>query len=44
VSGLSKSTTNSKNSVVYYKVKAYDSAGNESSATSVIQLAKQQCS
>jgi len=44
VSGLSTTTTNSKNSVVYYKVKAYDSAGNESSATSVIQLAKQQCS
>jgi len=43
-SSLSASTTNSKNSVVYYKVKAYDSAGNESSATSVIQLAKQQCS
>ena len=43
-SGVTKTTTNSKNSVVYYKVKAYDAAGNESSATSVIQLAKQQCS
>jgi hypothetical protein len=43
-SSLAYTTTNSKNSVVYYKVKAYDSAGNESNATSVIQLAKQQCS
>ena len=39
-----QSTTNSKTSPVYYKVKAYDSAGNESSATSVISLAKNQCS
>jgi PKD repeat protein len=39
-----KTTTNQWNTVVYYKVKAYDAAGNESSATSVIQLAKQQCS
>jgi type II secretory pathway pseudopilin PulG len=44
VSGNSKTTTNSKGSPIYYKVKAYDSAGNESSATSVIALAKNQCS
>ena len=43
-SSLAYTTTNSKNSIVYYKVKTYDSAGNESSATSVIQLAKQTCS
>jgi prepilin-type N-terminal cleavage/methylation domain-containing protein len=43
-SGLSKTTTNSKTSPIYYKVKAYDSAGNESSATSVISLSKNQCS
>jgi prepilin-type N-terminal cleavage/methylation domain-containing protein len=44
VSGNSKTTTSSKSSPIYYKVKAYDSAGNESSATSVISLAKNQCS
>jgi hypothetical protein len=37
-------TTNSKTSPVYYKVKAYDSAGNESAATSVISLGKNVCS
>jgi hypothetical protein len=43
-SSLSYSTTHSKQSVLYYKVKAYDSAGNESAATSVISLGKNQCS
>jgi prepilin-type N-terminal cleavage/methylation domain-containing protein len=43
-SGVSYTTTNSKSSPIYYKVKAYDSAGNESSATSVISLAKNKCS
>ncbi|MGZ6887453.1 MAG: prepilin-type N-terminal cleavage/methylation domain-containing protein [Acidimicrobiia bacterium] len=44
-SGLTATTTNSKTltSVRYY-VKAYDSAGNESNATSIISLAKNQCS
>jgi hypothetical protein len=42
---LTYTTTNSKTltSVRYY-VKAYDAAGNESSATSTITLSKNQCS
>ncbi|MGZ4795812.1 MAG: hypothetical protein ACXV8T_07955, partial [Acidimicrobiia bacterium] len=43
--GLANTRTNSKTltSVRYY-VKAYDSAGNESSASSTISLSKNQCS
>ncbi len=43
-SALTKSTTSSKVSTTYYRVKAYDAAGNESSATSKIALSKNQCS
>ena len=43
-SALTTSTASSKVSTTYYRVKAYDAAGNESSATSTIALAKNQCS
>jgi hypothetical protein len=43
-SALTKSTTSSKVSTTYYRVKAYDAAGNESSATTTIALSKNQCS
>lgn len=42
--GLTATTTNFWNSTAYYRVKAYDAAGNESSATSTIALSKKQCS
>ena len=41
--GLTATVTNFWNSTAYYRVKAYDSAGNESSATTSISLAKKQC-
>ncbi len=43
-SALTKSTPSSKVSTTYYRVKAYDAAGNESSATTTIALSKNQCS
>lgn len=43
-SSLTYTTTNSKTSTPYYRVKGYDSAGNESSASSTIALAKNKCS
>ncbi len=43
-SGLTATTTNSKLSATYYRVKAYDAAGNESNATTTIALSKNQCS
>ena len=42
-SALTTSTTSSKVSTTYYRVKAYDAAGNESSATTTIALSKNQC-
>ncbi len=43
-SSLSYTTTNAKTSTPYYYVKGYDSAGNESSASSTIAVAKNKCS